>query len=372
MRELKSKNLAFFFTKGLSLAQWDEKGILLREIEIYNRLAKYFNIIYFFTYGDRNEFKYKDQLEPNIRIIPNSKKMNSNLYSLIIPMIYRRILSRCHFLKTNQMNGAWTAFLSSYFKGKFILRTGYSWSLFVKEGGKNPLIQKTIRMIEKIMYKSCDQAIVSSKQDFHYIAKNYGININKLNIIPNSVNTEIFKPLPKIKYENRILYVGRLEKQKNLVNLVKSLTNLSLTLDIIGEGSLKSDILRISKLFDVKINFLGLISNYKLPNIINRYKIFVLPSYYEGMPKSLLEAMSCGLACIVTKIPSIKEVIIEKKTGLFTKSYFPKDIRETILGLQQSKKLQNKLGRNAHDFIEKHHSIQNIIKLELLIYKQCS
>jgi hypothetical protein len=126
-----TKNMGLFFTKGMSLAEWDRIGMLEREIAPYNLLADYFEKVFFFTYGGKKELRYKKHLKSNIKIIYNKYNMNNYLYSLLMPFLHEKIIKRCHILKTNQMVGAWTALIAKIInrKAKFVLRTGYTASL---------------------------------------------------------------------------------------------------------------------------------------------------------------------------------------------------------------------------------------------------
>ena len=63
---------------------------------------------------------------------------------------------------------------------------------------------------------------------------------------------------------------------------------------------------------------LGRVSNAKLPYLLNQYSYFILPSFSEGMPKVLLEAMSCGLVCIGTPVSGIIEIIQNGKNGILS------------------------------------------------------
>ena len=70
VEKIKDKTLALFFTIGMSLKIWYDRGMIEREVAIYNKLSKHFSHIYFFTYGDEGDLKFKSHLADNIRIIP--------------------------------------------------------------------------------------------------------------------------------------------------------------------------------------------------------------------------------------------------------------------------------------------------------------
>ena len=93
---------------------------------------------------------------------------------------------------------------------------------------------------------------------------------------------------------DRIVYVGRLSKEKNLFNLLSALSTTGYQLDLYGDGELKDSLQSRAQKLGIDAQFKGVVSNSKLPLILNRYNYFILPSISEGMPKALIEAMACG------------------------------------------------------------------------------
>ena len=318
--KLKTKNLILFPTKNMNFRNWEKVGMLSREIAPYNLLAKHFKNIFIFTYAGPEELKYQKFLSPNIKIICKNVKMPIWLYYWLAPLFHLPTIFRSHFLKTNQMRGAKTALIAKFFNpfAKLIIRTGFTQSLFDKK--ENPARLKKTKRLEKWAYRLCDHAFITSLADRDYILKEYKIPENKISVIPNYIDTEVFKPEDVKKFDNRVLFIGKIHPQKNLPALVESLSNTGLALDIVGqeskENKLTEELVKLAFKENAIVNFLGAVPNYELPKIINKYKIFVLPSLYEGMPKTLLEAMSCGLACIATDIPGSREVIKNGVNGL--------------------------------------------------------
>jgi glycosyltransferase involved in cell wall biosynthesis len=109
--------------------------------------------------------------------------------------------------------------------------------------------------------------------------------------------------------------VGRLAPVKNIFNLIEALSETGFTLDIYGDGQLREQLASKAKDLKIDLNFMGIVANDELPEILSRYHYFILPSLYEGMPKSLLEAMACGLVCIGTDVEGINEIIEDRING---------------------------------------------------------
>lgn len=169
--------------------------------------------------------------------------------------------------------------------------------------------------------------------------------------------------------DKHILFIGRLSVEKNLFAVLEAMINLKeFTLDIIGAGKVENELKKKVDQLNIKVNFLGTCPNSKLPEIINRYQIFILPSFYEGNPKVLLEAMSCGIACIGTNVKGIKEIIIHKNNGYLCKPN-SNAIKNAIKALYNDKILREEISKNARDFIVGNFSLDLIAEKEYLLYK---
>ena len=95
-------------------------------------------------------------------------------------------------------------------------------------------------------------------------------------MIPNYVDTKLFKPIESVeKYPDRLVFVGRLNEEKNLFTLIEAVAKTSLTLDIYGQGQLKQALEQKAARMNVHVNFMGGVPNYELPAILNRYRYYV-------------------------------------------------------------------------------------------------
>ncbi len=116
------------------------------------------------------------------------------------------------------------------------------------------------------------------------------------------------------KRPRSIVFVGRLVAQKNVESLIDAMQGFDSELTIVGDGPLRADLER--RAAGLRVTFAGVVPNENLPGLLNRHELFVLPSRYEGMPKVLLEAMACGLACVATDIPGNRDLIVDGESGL--------------------------------------------------------
>jgi len=368
---LKNKTLALFLTAGISLKQWHEIGMIDREVAIYNELSKYFKHIYFLTYGGEEDLSFKDYLADNITILPRKYIPGNLLYSCLIPFIYFRVLRKVDILKTNQMLGSWAAVLAKFiYRKKLLVRTGFMLSIHFRK--RNPKSRKlwVTKAIERFAYRSADGIITTSQTNFDYVTSNYhphGVHA----LIPNYVETDRFKPMPLTKQKGSICFVGRLTEQKNLFALLEALSSLPYNLTLIGSGEQEKELKSFATQKRVKVNFRGNVTNQKLPKILNEHELFVLPSLWEGMPKTLLEAMACGLPVVGTNIDGTRDVIKHGENGILCETD-AKSIREAITLVMADEALKQKLGGEARQTIEKGFSLKKLVARELSLLAQLS
>lgn len=372
MADLSQKTLVLFFTISVSLKKWQKIGSLDREIKPYNLLAGKFNKIYFVTYGAKDR-ELKNVLAKNIEILPKKISFLPDvIYSLLIPFLYKKELKEADIYKTNQMLASPSAVISKWlYKKKLVVRCGYEWFSFLlkRDSFKNIARRPIGYFLERISYKSADAIILTSERDKEFIVKKFKIPSFKITVNPNYIDTNLFKPLDLPKEKNRICFVGGLSFPKNPENLLKAIDGLDVKLVLFGKEETQGKIKELAGIVKkAKIEFRGNIPNEKLPEELNKSEIFILPSFYEGNPKALLEAMSCGVPCIGTNVDGIKEVIKHKENGFLC---FPnsESIRSAILEVLSDKTLQKKMGENGHRTIMEGFDLNSILSREIRIYE---
>jgi glycosyltransferase involved in cell wall biosynthesis len=99
--------------------------------------------------------------------------------------------------------------------------------------------------------------------------------------------------------------------------------------------------------------------------------MFILPSHYEGHPKTLLEAMSCGLPVVGTDVPGIRELIVHGETGYLCDPS-SQGIRAAIGELLWNKDLRKRIGTNAREYVVENVSLSKIVDKELALLREVS
>lgn len=372
MKKKRIKNILVFFSYKYDLKKWFKAGILDREVKYYENLIKKGNFnITFLTYGDNNDKNYLPK-NSKIKVINIFKKKINNsflcfFYSIFFIFINKK-LDNFDLFKTNQNYGSWLAVIAKkLYKKPLVSRSGYDLFHF-KLQEKNYLKIFLSYFICLLVYRSADKIFIPSLFYKKFLIQKYKINESKINILPNYIDIQNFKfNKRENKKNNKFLFLGRFEKQKNinyLIDLFK--INKSYNLDIIGDGSEFNKIkVKSSPYKNIKIIKKRFLNN-EINNLMNNYNFFILPSYYEGCPKILLEAMFNGMICLVFDLPNISEIVKDGHNGI----YLNNDINK------MSKKLYNlnslnfsNLSKNASLFIRSNYIIDLILKKEIKTYE---
>lgn len=154
-----------------------------------------------------------------------------------------------------------------------------------------------------------------------------GIEQKKISVIYNGVDHQKFGVETKVPLNgDYLLYVGNLKHDKGVVELIKGFANVcynypTLNLVYAGSGIEKKRLAELSKALNIadKVQLLGSVEHHKLPALITHAKALVLPSYNEGVPNVVLEAMACGTPVLATRVGGIPEVVDEKICGTLIK-----------------------------------------------------
>ncbi len=149
-----------------------------------------------------------------------------------------------------------------------------------------------------------------------------GILGEKICVCYNGVNHDVFRPIPfKDQKEKVILYVGNLKAEKGLSELISAYALLGrkdVQLVLIGEGPYETTLRNKVQSHGIedRVHFLGGLLQDKIADWLNRATLFCLPSYNEGLPNVVLEALACGVPVVATNVGGIPELITSEAYGL--------------------------------------------------------
>ena len=212
---------------------------------------------------------------------------------------------------------------------------GLDWA---REKWKNGFGSRYIRMGEKMAVRCADEIIVLSKSVQKYFLDTYG---RKTRFIPNGVTrpeyvaAEWIEKEFGLKKDAYILYLGRIVPEKGEHYLVEAFREVRTEKKLViagGASDTEEYMEQLKELAsgDERIIFTGFVQGRVLQELYSNAYVYVLPSDLEGMPLSLLEAMSYGNCCLVSDIPECVEVV-EEQAVVFRKG----DVMELKERLQE-------------------------------------
>ena len=258
--------------------------------------------------------------------------------------------------------------------GKRVIVTihGIDWQ---REKWKSGFGSKYIRQGEKNAVKYADEIIVLSKGVEDYFKNTYG---RSTHFIPNGVSrpeiqkAELITKKFGLTKDSYILFLGRLVPEKGLRYLIEAFKQVETDKKLVIAGgssdtdSFTNELKELAK-GDDRILFTGFVQGQMLEELYSNAYIYTLPSDLEGMPLSLLEAMSYGNCCLVSDIPECAEVV-EDKALIFKKS----DVNDLRTCLQDACDHPEKvmiLKAQAADFICKKYDWDKVVEETLKLYR---
>jgi len=232
--------------------------------------------------------------------------------------------------------------------------------------GQSWLGRKAAMLIERSLAPTTTHCLCQSREDADLFIQKGLYEASELTVIGNGIDTERFSPdkvepadLPFSDGSIRLCTTGRLVSGKGLEDLVEAMRMLrdqavECRLIIIG-GNIKQDRQVAAEGISALIRRCGLESMVHLTGMVDNVEaylaaadVFVLPSYREGMPRSLLEAMSMSLACVATRIRGAREIIADGVNGVL---YEPRQVGQLVARIMRLRdaSLRKRLGAKARE-----------------------
>lgn len=302
---------------------------------------------------------------------PNSSKLNAIVYSFLSTV--NAIFHKFDVIHFHAEGPASMVILAKLFKKRSIVTIhGLDWQRS-KWGG---FATKFLKFGEKAAAKYADEVIVLSQNVKEYFAKTYN---RETVFIPNGISpaenikANIIKSKYNIDKDEYILFLGRLVPEKGIHYLIDAYNRIDTDkkLVIAGGSSHTSEYeteLKGAAKSNQNIIFTGFVEGKELEELYSNAYIYCLPSDLEGMPISLLEAMSYGNCCLTSNICECTEVC-EDKAAYFEKSNV-ESLAQKLDELCLNSKLVKQYKNNSSDFILKKYNWDKVTESTLSLYRR--
>ncbi len=231
------------------------------------------------------------------------------------------------------------------------------------------------KYIFSILY-ICNKVIVLS--DYWKVFFKEYIPEEKIEIVQNGIKINHFYKITRQENTINILFVGSIGERKGLYVILNSIVNSrmlqkeNIQFQFLGKGILEQDyqnVIDAYSEYDFKnIHFLGRLAGEEKYNYFRNSDIFILPSFAEGLPIAILEAMASSLPIISSTVGGIPD-LIKKQNGILIPPGDSQALSDAIITLIRDKELRKKMGEENRYKIEKKYTLSNVISKLNHIYK---
>lgn len=218
--------------------------------------------------------------------------------------------------------------------------------------------------LQKIMSPFIKKYISISDRVTEILCNDIKIDLQKVETIFNGVDLEEFKSINRNNYKSveKIVCIGRLEEQKGhevliqsykcIVDEMENKTNIP-TLNIYGEGSLKNKLENLITELNMKdyIKLKGITTD--IQSVLNQHDIYVMPSLWEGLSISLIEALASEIPILATDVGSNREIIKQNINGRLIKSNDINELKVNLIEMIEDKELRMNLTKYARKSADK-------------------
>ncbi|MEA3357197.1 MAG: glycosyltransferase family 4 protein, partial [Patescibacteria group bacterium] len=261
----------------------------------------------------------------------------------------------------------------------FVRRIGSSPLVITNHGLKSQTVPMWLQKIyiptvAKWTFKSADTIICYTEEE-KTMLKQLGIDSDKIVVIHNGTDTNMFVPGGKEKNHTHILWIGRFTPGKGVEYLIDAFNTLikdcpDVKLNMIGKGPLKEEIEQKIQDLDLcgSINIKEFVPNSDLPETYQSSDVFVLPSLDEGVPRTILEAMACGVPVVCTELPQLVKIV--KGCGFVVPLRDSQAIAESIIKVISNRKMAHEFGETGRAKVVEKYSWVDTVKKTVRLYEE--
>jgi glycosyltransferase involved in cell wall biosynthesis len=346
-----------------------ESGQQSRLIDGYLRpYARAFDGLSYFSYLPETltEFTEDAELLRRVRLLAPSRARPRGLRALQIPFHHAAELRVCAALRVFQITGVIPALVARARFGIPYVTTYGFWYGALSEPGPKRVLKG---LVERLGLRHA-AAVIATTPD---LAARAARLARRVELIPNGVDTERFRPtaVPKRDGRLRVLYVGRLSPEKNVAALIAAARRLECKASVVlvGAGPLRGALEAQAAAAGVPVEFAGVVDQARLPAVYAAADAFVLASFTEGHPKVLLEAMACGVPCVASDCAGNRSLVTEGETGLLFDPRRPGELAGCLDRVLADRELAAGLARRGRALVERDYDLAALVAREIALVR---
>ena len=236
------------------------------------------------------------------------------------------------------------------------------------------------KLSEKLNYKHAKKIVAVTQALKEVIKKIYNIPAEKIVVIPNGTNTDLFRPMDQkvarkeLKFNQDAKYVcfiGGLAPWQGVEYLIQSAPLIlkefkNTKFLIVGDGMLKKELVELAEKTGMSDNFIftGAVPYEEVPKYINACDVCVVykkPLKSGYSPLKLYEYIACGKPVVASRISGF-EILEENNAGILVEPENTKELAKAIIKLLKNEKLREEMGKNGREYVVKYHSWESIAR----------
>ena len=244
------------------------------------------------------------------------------------------------------------------------------------------LFYPLLRTSELLYARRISEFIAVSEFAKERVVKDLRVEPNRVKVILNGVDTELFHPASENETEGKnakptVVFIGRMVAKKGVHVLIRAMPDILKrkpdTNFLFVGGGLTSFYRRMVERLGIpneSFSFIGHIGYFQRPKILQQATVFVNPSFFELCSLSILEAMSCGTSVVASNVEGNTELIKSGKDGLLIPVSDHQRLAEAVISLLEDENLRSKLGKEARHTVEKSFTAKRTAEETYRLYRQ--
>lgn len=248
---------------------------------------------------------------------------------------------------------------------------------------RNSLSLRIIDPLEKFSMPKADKIIVIASKMKEVLHNDYKIPENKIIVVENGANTELFKPMDATETkrelnlslsDNYICFVGNLIQWQGIEYLIRAMPHIlgkcrNTQLLIVGDGQMKRELIELAEQVGIsdKVLFTGMVPYQKVPLYVNASDVCTAPFVRERneragiSPLKLCEYLACEKPVVTSKLVGL-EMLEQNGAGILVAPENPQELANAIMKLLQNPELRKQMGRNGRKYVVENRSWESVAR----------
>jgi len=357
---------------GSGIGELERTGQASRLIEGYlEPYARAFFRVWYFSYLPEalTDYTGNQGLSETARVVGPRAPRQRLVRAIEMAVRHHAEFRRCAVLRSFQLTGIIPALMARARWGTPFVTTYGFWYARLARTSTSRLM---MRALEHVGLRRAAAVIVTTEDLRRHVV---GMApADRVHLIPNGVDLRRFTPVERRARRGRVVYIGRLSDEKNLSALVEAAALLRARvpsrLVMIGAGPLRDTLAAKAHAAGIPAEFPGVVDHRLIPDWLRDADAFVLPSFTEGHPKALIEAMAAGVPAVVSDCAGNRAIVKSADAGLLFDPQRPADLAAQLERVLTDEALASELSRRGREVVARDYDLDRLVQTEIDLLKR--